>query len=203
MRESVISLNFGDSGLMLHGLRPVRSRQLKARIFEVPGSGGFLMTEGGGNLDEFYEPGQEVVVFEGIDDLTEKVRHYLACPEERDGIAQAGFLKTQQEHTYEKRFQELLAVGGELKARVRSGAPPIGPMGLDSARFSRIQARHRPTGLLKFLRKVLQAPCILLWGRHRGPRVARRLLYEISWRIAGEKTFSASGWPGRIFYRES
>ena len=36
MRQSVISLNFSNSR---------QGRQIKARTFEVPGAGGFLMTE--------------------------------------------------------------------------------------------------------------------------------------------------------------
>lgn len=203
MRESVISLNFGDSGVVLHGLRPVRSRQLKARIFEVPGAGGFLLTEGGKHLAEFYAPGKELVVFEGIDDLAEKIRHYLAHPEERDRIARAGFLKTHKEHTYEKRFQGLFAAAVELHAGGTHGGLLWGGVNLDFDRFAKVEASHRPSGLLRLLKQILQAPCILLWGRHRGPRAARRLLHEISWRMSGPKTFSASGWPGRIFYRES
>jgi len=34
-------------------------------------------------------------------------------------------------------------------------------------------------------------------------RAARRLLFEISWRLGGRRTYSAAGLPGRLFYRES
>jgi hypothetical protein len=32
---------------------------------------------------------------------------------------------------------------------------------------------------------------------------ARRFVFELSWRFAGARTYSASGWAGRMFYRES
>jgi spore maturation protein CgeB len=50
---------------------------------------------------------------------------------------------------------------------------------------------------------LLAAPLRLVWGPRRGRRAARRLLFELSWRIAGARTYGAAGWPGRMFYRES
>lgn len=203
MRESVISLNFADSGLVMRGLRPERSRQIKARIFEVPGAGGFLLTEAVTGLEEFYLPGKEVVVFAGIDELVAKIQYYLAHPAERDRIARAGFLRTRQDHTYDQRFRELFATAGQLKASTEGGGRPSRPVKIDYARFAGIAAKHRPTVWLKLLRGGLLLPCLLIWGRQRGPRAARRLLYELSWRVAGRTTYTASGWVGRIFYRES
>src|SRR5690606_40857 len=66
-----------------------------------------------------------------------------------------------------------------------------------------LAAAHATGPLHKFLRAVLVAPCRVLFGPRRGPRAARRLLYEISWRFAGERTYSARGLPGRLFYAES
>jgi spore maturation protein CgeB len=56
---------------------------------------------------------------------------------------------------------------------------------------------------LRLLRAILVSTFSLAFGRRRGARAARRFLFELSWRIAGARTYSASGWPGRIFYRES
>jgi spore maturation protein CgeB len=50
---------------------------------------------------------------------------------------------------------------------------------------------------------LLSAMCTVLWGRARGPRAARRLVFEASWRVAGRRTYSAAGIPGRFFYRSS
>ncbi|HEU19907.1 MAG TPA: hypothetical protein ENO00_11135 [Deltaproteobacteria bacterium] len=69
--------------------------------------------------------------------------------------------------------------------------------------FSELVDRHRPNSGLRMLRVLMIVPCVLLWGRKRGPRAARRILFELSWRIFGRKTYSASSWPGRIFYGES
>ena len=198
MRNSIISLNFGDSGTVMKGLRPARNRQIKARVFEVPGTGGFLMTESAEHLDEFFQIGEEIVVYEGLDDLTEKITHFLAHPEERDRIAQAGHLRTEKEHTYESRFEKLIGLAEELmKSRSAPGA------GIDFERFDALEKVHRAGTSLRLFRKVFLLPFLLVWGEKRGPRAARRFLFEISWRLAGKRTYSASGWPGRLFYKES
>ena len=69
MRKSFINLNFGDSGIVMNGIVPGRSCQIKARIFEVPGAGGFLMTEYSEGLDNYYRINEGVAVFDGVLDI--------------------------------------------------------------------------------------------------------------------------------------
>lgn len=198
IRESVISLNFGDSGLLIQGARLGRNRQIKARNFEVPGCGGFLLTETLESLGDFFVPGREVVVYEGVDDLANKIRHYLDHPAERDAIAFAGHRRTASAHTYDARFRELLEDAARLTARRPSRAPRI-----DFARFSDHVRRHRANRWLMPLKWALLVPCWMIWGRQRGPRAARRFLFELSWRVAGAHTYTCAGYPGRLFYKES
>ena len=201
MRESVISLNFGDSGLQFSGLKPYRSRQIKARVFEVPGAGGFLLTENSPDLARYYRPGEEVVAFNSVDDLAAKIRHYLAHGEERDRIALAGHQRTRDEHTYAQRFARLFDEARVLKADY-TAAMPARPRHFvtDEASFTSIAARHTRGPWLRALGALLSWPAILIWGRERGMRAARRMLFELSWRLAGETTYSAAGLPGRVFY---
>jgi spore maturation protein CgeB len=203
-RESVISLNFGDSGFVLDGVVLRRSRQIKARIFEVPGAGGFLMTQNADNLDNYYFPGKEIVVFNDVDDLVAKITHFLAHPEERDRIANAGYIRTHDEHTYDLRFKDL------LETAMRSGDSGSSrhvstkePCQIDVSELTVSMKAHETGWLLKTFRLCLLVPCMILFGRTRGPRAARRLLFEISWRLNGRGTYNASGLPGRLFYRES
>lgn len=80
------------------------------RLFEATGVGALLMTELGKNLGQIFEPGEEVVPYEGLDDLIEKVRHYLSHDDERQRIAAAGQARTLKEHTYEKRILQLAEI---------------------------------------------------------------------------------------------
>lgn len=198
MRDSIISLNFGDSGMVMRGIVPGRSRQIKARVFEVPGAGGLLMTEYADGMDRFYRGGDEIAVFDGILDLAEKIRHFIEHPEERDRIAMAGYIRTRDEHTYEMRFGNLLNAAMQQQGRLFDARREI-----DFEKFDAIEKKHSAGLLLKVFKQLLLAPCVLIWGNIRGPRAARRFLFELSWRVAGKQTYTVSGWPGRLFYKES
>lgn len=201
VRESVISLNFGDSGLQFTGLKPYRSRQIKARVFEVPGVGGFLLTENAPELARYFRLGEEVIAFGSAGDLIAKVRHFLEHGEERDHIAQAGHQRTRHEHTYAKRFARLFEEARRLKAAGTTARPtPQRHFQFDQAAFTKLAARHTRTRWLRVIGTLLAWPAVLIWGRERGLRAARRVLFELSWRLAGAKTYSAAGLPGRVFY---
>lgn len=202
IRNSVISLNFGEPGLILRGFGAGRSRQIKARVFEVPGAGGFLLTQGAPQLNQFYDVNKEIVTFEGIDDLRRKIEFFLTHPGQRDEIAKKGHGRTLREHTYEHRFTRLLEVVNELRAR-RAGDVASLACELDSEWFASVAARHNCGFLLQVLRRLLLVVFGLFFGRRRGARAARRFVYEISWRTCRERTYTAAGIPGRLFYRES
>jgi spore maturation protein CgeB len=79
--------------------------QVRLRDFEAPMSGAFYLVERFDELGEFYEPGKEIVMFEGEGDLVEKARWYLAHPDERERIRAAGLARARAEHTWHKRFE--------------------------------------------------------------------------------------------------
>jgi spore maturation protein CgeB len=189
IRESVISLNFSNN----FG-RGLGQNQVKARTFEVPGAGGFLLTEPAPGLENYYSIGREIDVFRDSDELHRKVNYFLKRPEERDRIAQAGFDRTKKNHTYDIRMKDVL--GFALAARDRSiGSPPRTP----APSIEQAVQSHRPSFFLSALRLALCGPCRLVWGPQRGQRAARRVVYELSWRLAGRKTYTSAGWPGRMF----
>jgi len=203
IRQSVISLNFANGAWVWNGLRLVQKNQIKARTFEVPGAGGFLLTENAEGLDRFYQPGREVAVFADVDELVQQIRRYLSCPQERDAIAQAGFERTCREHTYDRRLAETLQFALTQKERFRTTRTGHPSGAIDWRRFEQVVKRHALNRPLKALRRLLLAGCSALWGPIRGPRAARRFLYEVSWRTVGRRTYCAAGWPGRLFYEAS
>lgn len=194
VRDSRISLNFSEGSRP--SWNPTLDRQIKARIFEVPGYGGCLLTERASDLDRYFSLGEEIVVFEGERELVDQVKALLAHPERRDQIARQGFERVRRDHTYDRRFGELLS---ELTRRV----PSCPRTGIDWASFEQAAGRHRIGAALRIVRSSLIAVASLIWGRRRGPRAARRLAFELSWRLRGAWSYTAAGWPGRLFYRES
>jgi len=192
-RESRISLNFSDGA---HGRSDSASRQIKARIFEVPGYGGCLLTEKAPNLDRYFHIGEEVLTFEGADEMVEQVKSLLSRPERRDEIARRGFDRVRRDHTYERRLDELLR---ELTQRI----PRRCTLPVDWATFRAAEQSHHTGLALRMIRSLLVFVASLVWGKSRGPRAARRMAFEVSWRLRGTWTYGAAGWPGRMFYRES
>jgi spore maturation protein CgeB len=188
VRDSVVSLNFseGSSG----------GRQMKARVFEIPALGGCLLTESAPDLDRYFRVGEEVAAFDGLEELAQAISRYVGDPAARDRLAQRGFERTRAEHTYEHRFAALLA---EAERR----APARARRAIDWAAFADAECAHAVGPALKALRALLLAFCVPIWGQERGPRAARQLLFELWWRVAGRRTYTAAGWPGRLFYAES
>jgi spore maturation protein CgeB len=198
IRESKISLNFGDSGIVIKNFSPVRSRQIKARIFEVPGAGGFLLTENADELEKFYDLDSEIVIFNNLEDLSSKIEYFLTHNKERDNIALAGYDRTQKHHTYEHRFESIIKYSLKKNNSRKSSEQSI-----NFQEFAILEKQHQINTSLKLFKFLINTPCILFFGEVRGPRAARRIVYELSWRIFGVKIYSSSGWPGRLYYNAS
>lgn len=85
--------------------------QIKSRPFEITGCGGFCITGAAEGMEDYYVPGKEIVIYENVPDLIEKIRYYLEHDEERNQIAKAGYERALREHTYQTRlgkvFREL------------------------------------------------------------------------------------------------
>ena len=182
VNNSVISLNFANSKT---------HNQIKARLFEVPGAGGFLLTEHADGIERFYVADQEIAVYSRFDELVAKIKYYLDHLDQRDAIAQAGYERTVREHTYERRVSKIIDFVLSAKAQT--------PASIPSRAFSEAIKAHELTFGLRLIRWSLVKLCSALFGRVRGPRAARRLVFELSWRLAGRHTFTAAGWPGRLF----
>lgn len=202
VHDSAITLNFAEPGLFMWGRRSGHSRQIKARIFEVPGLGGFLLTEGADLLTEYYRQDKELILFDGIDDLVRKIHYYSGHPEERDAIAAAAFEQTKASHTYERRLEPILEEVERLREGRLVSSGPEYPMNISESLDGAVRAHELDRGL-RLLRSALAGSAGLVLGPRRGRRAARKFAYELSWRVAGERTYQASGLPGRLFYRES
>jgi spore maturation protein CgeB len=185
MRGSIININFAASK---------GENQIKARTFEVPGAGGFLLTGPAQGLERFFAPGVEIAVYHSFEDLVDKIHFYLSHPDERDRLARAGHARVLQEHTYERRLAEVIDFALAAKERNKTSSP--------TRSFAQVLETHRLTPSLRVLRAVLTGAGKVFFGPKRGPRAARRLVFELSWRLAGRHTFTASGWPGRLFPHE-
>jgi spore maturation protein CgeB len=83
------------------------ANQIKGRNFEIPACGGFQLTGNASRLEEFFVPDREIVTYETIEEMIEKIRYYLSHDQERQAIADAGYARVKRDHTYEHRFRSL------------------------------------------------------------------------------------------------
>lgn len=87
-----------------------RSYANNMRLYESTGMGALLITDKKKNLNEIFKVGEEVIEYNGLDDLIKKVTYYLSHADERDKIALNGQRRTLKEHTYQKRMKQLIAL---------------------------------------------------------------------------------------------
>ena len=85
------------------------------RLFEATGMGAVVLTEAAPNLGELFEPGLEVIAYEGPDDLVDKARSLLDDDAERRAIARAGQRRTLADHTYRARVPRILELLAERR----------------------------------------------------------------------------------------
>ena len=189
MRDSVISLNFSAGFMQDNG----NDKQIKARTFEVPGAGGFLLTDSAPGIETVYRIGQEIDVYDGHTELQRKIEYYLEHPEQRDRVAVAGYGRTKTSHTYEQRLRGLLEFG--LERRNQRSDSPTGSWASSIRRLP----SPRCGAALRGLRLLLVRVCSVFWGPSRGERAARKVVFGLSRRICGVRTFGANSYPGRMF----
>ena len=99
-RASKINLNFTIPNI---------KSGIPLRVWDVLGSGGFLLTNYQAELPYFFEEGKDLVCFDGVEDLREKVGYYLEHEEERRAIAESGYRKVKETHLYIERIRTMLA----------------------------------------------------------------------------------------------
>lgn len=82
------------------------------RAWDILGCSGFLLSNYQEELCTYFTPGEDFIYYESIDDAIEKVSYYLSHEKERAEIAQNGFLKLKESHTFHHRVQSMFDMIG-------------------------------------------------------------------------------------------
>lgn len=98
-RMSKINLNFTIPNI---------KSGIPLRIWDVLGCGGFLLTNYQAEIPYYFKEGEDLVCFDGLEDLCEKVGYYLEHEEERKRIAWNGYRKVREKHSYIERIHTIL-----------------------------------------------------------------------------------------------
>lgn len=83
---------------------------LKLRDFDGPMSGSCYVTQRNADLDPLFRVGEEVVVYEDVEDCVGVISGLLADAARRERIAYAGRARAEGEHTWGHRFRHLMVV---------------------------------------------------------------------------------------------
>lgn len=182
IREAKISINFSKS--------KGKIKQTKARVFEITGSGGFCLTENSPEIKKFFEIGRELDCFEDKEQLFEKIEFYLSKENLRDKIAQKGNLRCKKNYMYSKIIIEIIHKTKKLK-KLRV---------VRDLNYKDINIIEK--GLFTFLRFYKFLSLLILktfFSNKKALKISRKLIYEIEWRLRGEKTYSSRGWCINLF----
>lgn len=99
---------FQRSKINLNLTIPNIENGIPLRVFDILSSGGFLLTDYREETCQQFEDGVDLVVFDGMTDLKEKVEYFLAHPDKRVQIAKNGQKKVQHHYSYHTRLKWIL-----------------------------------------------------------------------------------------------
>jgi spore maturation protein CgeB len=118
VRGAAINLGFSQMDIDPRCEQP---RQLRLRDFEIPACGGFYLAQSCPELSLYFDIGRDIAVWDSAADVVERIRYYLARPDERAAIAGAGRRRVLANHTWLHRFSSIAeALGMVLPASVET-----------------------------------------------------------------------------------
>jgi spore maturation protein CgeB len=93
---------------------PARYVALNQRVFDVPATGAFLLTDYSPELEEHYRIGEEIACFASAGELEEKARYYLTHDAQREAVARRGYARALTLPTVADRMRTVLRELGAL-----------------------------------------------------------------------------------------
>ena len=86
------------------------SNDINYRTFETTGCGTLLLTNYTPNLERLFKINEEIIVYDNLYDLDDKIQFLLNNEEYRKKIEYNGLLKSKNHHTYDNRSKTLLDI---------------------------------------------------------------------------------------------
>ena len=101
---------FSAAKIVLNNLHPAVIDGVNKRTFEIPACGGFQVTSYRSATTELFEIDKEIVCYENLVDLKEKIDYYLnpSNKEEKNAIMESGHKRALKDHSYEKRLTKMM-----------------------------------------------------------------------------------------------
>lgn len=93
--------------------KPIKTG-LPLRIFDLMACGGFVISNYQAEIPELFTPDEDIVLYDSIPDLLNKIDYYLTHEEERLTIARNGYEKVKRFHSYDERIATMFEMSGLL-----------------------------------------------------------------------------------------
>lgn len=87
-----------------------RGGGLNMRTFEIPGAGGFQLSDYIEGMEEHFEIGKEIITYQSPEHFRQLAEYYLKHEDERKAIAKRGYERAVRDHTYEQRLKKVFQV---------------------------------------------------------------------------------------------
>lgn len=100
---------FRSSDINLNISLKIIKEGLPLRLFDILGAGGFLITNYQTELEDCFTIGKDLVVYENMQDLKEKVAYYLTHEDERREIAKHGHDTVAEKYSIEAQLDKILS----------------------------------------------------------------------------------------------
>ena len=101
---------YGGSAVSINATSLQMTTAVNQRVFDVPASGGFLLTDNQEDVAEHFELSKEAVVYRSPEELVELAGYYLKHERERGKIVARARARIDREHRYIHRVERLLSV---------------------------------------------------------------------------------------------
>lgn len=101
---------FYDSKINLNMTIPNIKTGIPLRVWDILGSGGFVLSNYQPEFDEYFKAGQTLDIFEEEEELLDKTAFYLKNDSLRQKIAKQGLELVAKEHTYKIRLTKLFEI---------------------------------------------------------------------------------------------
>jgi spore maturation protein CgeB len=99
---------FGSAAACVNSTSMTEYDSLNCRAFEIAGSGGLQFMESRDSITDCFEPGREIVTFDSVTELVERIEYYRGRESESLAIRKAAHLRANAEHTYRHRLERII-----------------------------------------------------------------------------------------------
>ncbi len=103
---------FKSASVNLNIMLRISQSGIPLRALDILGSGGFLLSNYQPEIAEFFTDGQDVVLYESVEDAIEKAIFYINNEDIRKRIAQNGHDRAKEEFSYDKQLGRIFEKSG-------------------------------------------------------------------------------------------